>query len=36
VQMEIIADRGHRDPCVSCGSLWSLPERIANVATDQG
>ena len=28
MKMKIIAGRWHRDPCVSCESLWSLPERI--------
>ena len=28
VEVKIVAGRGHRDPCVSCESLWSLPERI--------
>ena len=28
VKMKIVAGRGHRDPCVSCESLWSLTERI--------
>ena len=36
VKMKIVAGRGHRDPCVSCESLWSLPERIPRGSTDQG
>jgi hypothetical protein len=34
--MKIVAGRGHLDPCVSCESLWSLPERIMRGSTDQG
>jgi hypothetical protein len=36
VKMEITAARGHLDSCVSCESLWSLPERIGRGLRDQG
>jgi hypothetical protein len=28
MKMKITAGRGHVDPCVTCESLWTLPERI--------
>jgi hypothetical protein len=36
MEMEIIADRGHRDPCIVCESLWTLPERIGRGTVGQG
>ncbi len=36
MKMKIIADRGHQIPCVSCESLWTLPDRIGRRLPSQG
>jgi hypothetical protein len=36
VKMKIIAGRRHLDPCVTCESLWTLPERRGAGSIGQG
>ena len=36
VKVKITAGRRHRDPCISCESLWTLPERNGRGSADQG